>query len=295
MTGSRLDIVEGQIAVPGGKVWYRRMGSGGVPLLLVHGGPGYPSDVLFEAFEPLAWEREVIWYDQLGVGRSDPIDDASLLAVGRFLDELGAITEGLGLKRPHVYGHSWGAMLGLQYAAERAPEWTSLICANGLASVPRFEEEVRDLLAKLPGNVLDRTYGRELRGETDDPDYWVAQGEYLRACIVRTGPVRLDSDRMSLMTFRTMIGQADYHVTGTLKNWDIFDELERIRVPTLVLGGEFDECVPAHLADIASRIPDSEHITQLGTGHMGYLEEEPLRREYISTIQDYMVRIESRS
>lgn len=66
MTGSQLDIVEGQIAVPGGKVWYRRMGSGGVPLLLVHGGPGYPSDVLFEAFEPLAWEREVIWYDQLG-------------------------------------------------------------------------------------------------------------------------------------------------------------------------------------------------------------------------------------
>ncbi|WP_158883859.1 hypothetical protein [Amycolatopsis anabasis] len=72
-------------------------------------------------------------------------------------------------------------MLGLQFAAERAPEWTSLVCANGLASVPRFEAEVRGLLATLPGDVLDRTYGRELRGETDDPDYQVAQTEYLRA------------------------------------------------------------------------------------------------------------------
>ncbi|MGY6653562.1 proline iminopeptidase-family hydrolase [Amycolatopsis sp. TRM77291] len=295
MTGSRTGPVEGEVSVPGGKIWYRRSGSGGVPLLLVHGGPGYPSDLLFEAFEPLAREREVVWYDQLGVGRSDPIDDTSLLTVDRFLDELGAVIEGLGLQRPHVYGHSWGAMLGLQYAAERAPEWTSLVCANGLASVPRFVQEVRELLARLPGEVLDRTYGRELRGETDDPDYQVALGEYMRAMVVRTSSVSLDPGRMSMLTFRTMIGHADYHVTGTLNDWDIFGDLDRIRVPTLVLGGEFDECVPSHLADIASRIPDSEHITQSGAAHIGYLEEEPLRHEYVSIIRDYMTRIEARS
>lgn len=286
---------EGRISVPGGKVWYRRTGSGGAPLLLVHGGPGYPSDLLFDAFTPLAQEREVVWYDQLGVGRSDPVDDMSLLTVDRFLDELGAVSEGLGLQRPHVYGHSWGAMLGLQYAAERAPEWTSLICANGLASVPRFEREVRDLMAELPGNVLDRTYGRELRGETGDPDYRVAQEEYLRACVLRTAAMSLDPGRMSVTTFRTMIGHADYHVTGTLKDWDIFDALERIRVPTLVLGGEFDECVPAHLADIADRIPDSEHVTQPGAAHMGYLEEKPFREAYVSLVQDYMARVEARA
>ncbi|WP_158578877.1 proline iminopeptidase-family hydrolase [Spongiactinospora rosea] len=286
--------MEGKIAVPGGKVWYRRTGGGGVPLLLVHGGPGYPSDLLFEAFEPLAGEREVIWYDQLGVGRSDPLDDVSLLTVDRFLDELGAVIEGLGLRRPHVYGHSWGAMLGLQYAAQRAPDWTSLVCANGVASVPRFQEELQGLMAGLPGDVLDRTYGRELRGETDDPDYWAAQEEYLRACVVRTSTISLDAGRMSLLTFRTLIGHADYHITGTLKDWDIFPELGRIRVPTLVFGGEFDECVPTHLADIAARIPDSEHITQPGAAHMGFLEKEPLRSEYISTIAAYLARIESR-
>lgn len=287
-------MIEGYISVPGGDVWYRRMGSGGVPLVIVHGGPGYPSDPLFEAFEPLAREREIIWYDQLGVGRSDPIDDTSLLTVDRFLDELGAVIEGLGLDRPHVYGHSWGAMLGLQYAAERAPNWTSLICANGVASIPRFQKEARELMAKLPGNVLDRTYGRELRGQTDDPDYWLAQEEYLRACVVRTSPLSLDSDRMSMLTFRTMIGQSDYHVTGTLTEWDIFESLERIRVPTLVLGGEFDECVPVHLADIASKISDSQHITQTGVAHMGYLESEPLRSEYIAIVRDYLTRIEAR-
>lgn len=121
MSAFPVRVTEGEIPVPGGRVWYRRAGTGGVPLLLVHGGPGYPSDLLFEAFEPLAREREVIWYDQLGVGRSSSIQDITLLTVERFLDELGAVVDGLGLERPHVYGHSWGAMLGLQYAAERAP------------------------------------------------------------------------------------------------------------------------------------------------------------------------------
>ncbi|MER7504314.1 hypothetical protein AB0L05_11160 [Nonomuraea pusilla] len=88
-------------------------------------------------------------------------------------------------------------MLGLQYAAQGAPDWTSLICAGGPASVPRFQQEVRDLMARLPGDVLDRTYGRELRGETDDPDYRVAQGEYLRACVLRTSSVSLDPELMS--------------------------------------------------------------------------------------------------
>ncbi|MER7413033.1 proline iminopeptidase-family hydrolase [Streptomyces cacaoi] len=285
---------EGRIAVPGGKVWYRRTGGGGTPLLLVHGGPGYPSDPLFAPFETLAADREVVWYDQLGVGRSDPVEDTALLTVDRFLDELGAVIEELGLERPHVYGHSWGAMLALQYAAERDPDWTSLICSNGLAAIPRFEAEVRDLLAQLPGDVLDRTYGRELRGETDDPDYHLAQAAYLRAHLVRTAIPRLDPAKTSTTTYRTLIGHADYHVTGTLKNWDIFHELDRIDVPTLVLGGEFDTCVPAHLADIAARIPDARHLTQPGAAHMPYLESAPLRTEYLALIRDHLARVEAR-
>ena len=294
MASLNVDVVEGRIAVPGGEVWYRKMGSGGVPLVIVHGGPGFPCDILFDAFEPLAAEREVVWYDQLGVGNSDPIEDPALLTVERFLDELGAVIAGLGLSRPHVYGHSWGAMLGLQYAAERAPDWTSLVCASGMASIPRFCAEVRELMAALPGDVLERTYGRELAGTTDDPDYMVALDEFMRAHTLRNPnpPVAMDWSRASLITFKTMIGHGDHHVSGTLSEWDIFDRLERIELPTLVLGGEHDESVPAHLADIASRIPDAEHVTQLGASHIAYLEEEPIRREYAAIVRRFLSRVE---
>lgn len=295
MADVQVDVVEGRIAVPGGEAWYRRMGSGGVPLLLVHGGPGFPSDILFPAFEELAREREVIWYDQLGVGRSDPIERPELLTVDRFLDELAAVIDGLGLTAPHVYGHSWGAMLGLQYAAQRAPAWSSFVCASGLASVPRFTAEVRDLMARLPGDVLDRVYGRELAGTTDDPDYGAALAEFTRAHTLRnpTPPTPIDWATASMITFKTMVGYGDHHVTGTLKDWDIFDELERIRVPTLVLGGELDECVPSHLAEIAARIPGARHVTQPGVAHMAYQEDEPARRDYIAIIAEFLATVDA--
>ena len=70
---------EGMISVSGGRVWYGIAGvnSPGVPLLVVHGGPGAPHDYL-ENLAMLADVQPVIFYDQLGCGRSDRPDDRSL-------------------------------------------------------------------------------------------------------------------------------------------------------------------------------------------------------------------------
>jgi proline iminopeptidase len=188
-------------------------------------------------------------------------------------------------------------MLNLQYAAERAPDWTSLIAASPLASIQRFGEETRALMAQMPGNVLDRIYGRELSGETDDPDYQAAQAEFTRAHILRNPnpPMPIDLSKASFATWQALIGIADWHVTGNLKDWDIFNKLDRIRVPTLVLGGEFDYTTPAHLADIAARIPGAEHVTQQGVAHLAYMEGEPIRREYVAIIREFMSRVEGRA
>ena len=290
--------VEGKIRVPGGEVWYRRMGHGGVPLLLIHGGPGFPSDILFEAFEPLARDREVIWYDQLGVGRSDPIHDASAAYGGSvFSMSWPPSSNGLGLQRPHVYGHHWGAMLGLQFAAERNPDWKSFVCASGLASVPRACQEVRELMARLPGNVLERTYGRELAGTTETPDYGAAFGEFAKVHILRNPdppaswrrgwPGSAGSPFAHCWATEITTSWACSRTGTSSIGWN------DIRVPTLVLGGEFDECVPSHQADLAARIPDSELVIQPGGTHMTYLEDEPLRRQYVAIIKDYLARIEA--
>ena len=69
---------EGYIPVTGGKVWYRIVGTGkGTPLLVLHGGPGVPSYYL-NPLAALGDDRPVVFYDQLGCGRSDQPADTSL-------------------------------------------------------------------------------------------------------------------------------------------------------------------------------------------------------------------------
>ena len=64
----RLAPGEGYVAVPGGRIWYRIVGTGpGTPLVLLHGGPGAPSYYL-EPLAALGDERPVVFYDQLGAG-----------------------------------------------------------------------------------------------------------------------------------------------------------------------------------------------------------------------------------
>jgi len=77
---------EGYVEVPGGRVWYQIVGPDrpGIPLLCLHGGPGMPHDYL-EPLAGLAASRPVIFYDQLGCGRSDRPADDSLWTADRFV------------------------------------------------------------------------------------------------------------------------------------------------------------------------------------------------------------------
>ena len=85
------DAREGFISVEGGKVWYQIVGSvDAVPLLIIHGGPGYPHDYL-EPLAKLAEERPVIFYDQLGCGKSERASDSSLWKMERFVKEVGGL------------------------------------------------------------------------------------------------------------------------------------------------------------------------------------------------------------
>src|SRR5439155_14953818 len=113
--GSRgLVARQGMIDVPGGRVWYRIVGSGKrTPLLLLHGGPGAPGYYL-KPLAALADERPVVFYDQLGCGRSPAPSDTSLWTIDRFVQELAAVRKALGLERVHLYGTSWGTVLAVE-------------------------------------------------------------------------------------------------------------------------------------------------------------------------------------
>ena len=142
--------LEGTVAVTGGNVVWRRFGDGPkAPLLLIHGGPGAPSEYL-EPFAALGDERAVFVWDQLGCGRSARPSDSSLWTLERFVAELDAVRKTLAPGPVHVLGHSWGSMLAIEWLATARPAAVeSVIFAGPCLSVPRYIEDVTDLVATL--------------------------------------------------------------------------------------------------------------------------------------------------
>jgi proline iminopeptidase len=113
---------EGYLPVPGGKVCYRLSGADQTKpaLIALHGGPG-ASHLCFEVLEPLANERPVVLYDQLGGGKSDHPKDLSLWTIERSVEELDQIIKGLGFKRVYLLGHSWGSIVVFEYVIRKHP------------------------------------------------------------------------------------------------------------------------------------------------------------------------------
>ena len=104
--------IAGYVAVEGGRVWYRINGiehfaEGKMPLLVIHGGPGFSHHYLLTLTD-LADERPVILYDQLDSGTSDRPGDPANWTVERFVDEVDHVRSALGLDRLVVLGSSWG-------------------------------------------------------------------------------------------------------------------------------------------------------------------------------------------
>ena len=290
-----MKIDEGYLDVPGGKVWYRAVGdnAGATPLLCLHGGPGFTHYYL-EPLEALADRRQVIFYDQLGCGRSDRPEDPSLWTVDRFVEEVAQVRSALGLDRLHLFGSSWGGMLAMQYVLDRRPDLDSLILCGSPASMIRWVKDCAELLAAQPAEVRRAISEHEEAGFTACPEYQAAILGFYREHVCRLTPWPVGLERSfaeaGYAVYSHMNGPSEFTVTGTLKTWDIMGRLGEIEVPALLVGGRYDECRPAHLEEMHRRIAGSQLAIIENASHLCFAERPD---EFTGLVNSFLDGIEA--
>jgi proline-specific peptidase len=288
--------VEGRIPFRGHETWYRAVGGDrGAPLLCLHGGPG-GTHLGLRALEPLADERKVVLYDQLGGGYSTRHGDRSLMTVETFVDEVHAVRLALGLDRVHLLGYSWGGMLALEYALTRPAGVESLILSSTLSSSRLMGEESLRLRTALPDRtreVLDR---HERDGTTHDPAYEEAAMVFYRRHLCRLDPWPSILERIfelrSREVYEHMWGPSEFFPNGVLLDWDVTPRLAELRVPTLVTCGEFDEATPRLAEVVADGIPGAERVVLEGVAHMAPIEDP---ETYLGLVRDFLSRVDAQA
>jgi proline-specific peptidase len=280
---------QGYIPVDGHRVWYRRVGSGGIPLLLLHGGPGAGHDYL-EPLEGLARDREVIFFDQLGCGCSDQPADRSLWRIERFVREIDTVRAALGLDRIHLLGQSWGGWLGIEYLLSQPRGIVSATLASTSASIPQFVAEANRLKAQLPPEMVAVMQRCEAAGDWRHPQYEAAVMEFYRRHLCRLDPwpdalLRSVRNLDGNAVYETMNGPNEFIVIGNLRDWDRIVRLTEIRVPTLITVGRFDEIPPVCADTMRRGIAGSRVVVFEHSGHTAHLEET---ERYLQVVGDFL-------
>jgi proline iminopeptidase/L-proline amide hydrolase len=277
---------EAMVPVSGGRVYVRINGNLNAPrppVVFLHGGPGGTHAAYLDALA-LADERAVILYDQLESGRSDRPNNPAYWTVARFTDEIGAVARGLGVRRWHVVGHSWGGTIALEYGARRPAELAGLVLASPLISTRSWIADANALRAELPADA-------QATLATCDPPrpvtpvcekatevfYREFNGRYPRSDGMRDYAMAMNTAGKGANNdlYNSMWGSSEFVSTGTLKDYDGEPLLAKLNGKNaLFIDGQYDEARPVTLAAFASRVPGAEFAVVPGAAH-GFFSDRP--------------------
>ena len=284
---------EGQVAVDGGNVWYRIVGDAEAPpVIVLHGGPGFPSDYL-ETLEWLAVDRRVVFYDQLGCGRSPAPQHLDLLRIDRFIRELQQIRSALNLDTVHVFGHSWGSMLATDYLLTQPAGVLSVVLASPVLSITRYRADVDRLRMELPPDVQEELLRHESDGTTRGDEYQrLCQTFYSKhICRLERWPDSMMRalDQSSDFVYERMWGPSEMLVTGILARYEREPRLGEIKIPVLLTCGRFDEATPEASRSFQKLFPNARLAVFENSAHMPHLEES---EAYLATCREFFGQVD---
>jgi proline iminopeptidase len=291
------------ITTPAGdfRVWTKRVGDNPkLKLLLLHGGPGATHEY-FEAFADFlpAEGIEFYYYDQLGSGNSDKPSDTSLWTTARFVEEVEQVRQALGLTRDNfcVLGHSWGGILAVEYALKYQQNLKGLIISNMMASIPAYNDYARGvLMPAMDQALLAEAQALEAAGQTQDPRYMqILTPMHYEKHVLRMPearwpePVARCFSNINTELYTIMQGPSELGASGRLLNWDRFDDLAGIDVPTLVIGARYDTMDPAYMEAMSKRLPKGRYLYLPEGSHMAMYDDQ---KRYFSGLTAFLKDIE---
>ncbi|PGS47991.1 proline iminopeptidase-family hydrolase [Bacillus sp. AFS041924] len=289
-----MSVKEGFIEVTGGNVWYQiyNKDSKNTPVIVLHGGPG-SSYYSMQGLQELAEDRPVIFYDQLGCGKSDRPTETSLWNIDRFVEELGQIREELSLFEFHILGHSWGTTLAAAYYLSRPKGVKSIIFSSPCLSAPLWAEDQDRNRKLLPLDVQETLIRCEENGTTDSEEYKKATAVFNNHFVCRLDPypefLKEGRQYRNAEVYNIMWGPSEFHVTGNLKNFDCTSQLQDIQVPTMYTCGRYDEATPKSTEYFSKLTLNGKFHVFEKSAHMPYVEEP---EAYVQVIRDFLNEVD---
>lgn len=146
--------------------------------------------------------------------------------------------------------------------------------------------------SRLPAEVLEVLEKYEEVGDYENPEYQKAVEVFYRRHVCRLAEwpkeVLYSFEHISKPVYLTMNGPNEFTIIGNIRYWDVTNQLHRIRVPTVVTGGRYDEVSPKVARSIHRGIRRSKLIIFSKSSHLPLWEE---RDKFISAVHNFLDKV----
>jgi proline iminopeptidase len=279
----------------------------GVPVLLLHGGPGGGSSPEHRRFFDPAFFRAVL-FDQRGAGASTPVGETSGNTTQQLIEDIERLREYLGIERWLVFGGSWGSTLGLAYGQAHPSRCLGFLLRGIFLGRPSeidwFLHGLKNVFPeawhKFAGMLPQDERGDLLRGYLKrlfDPDprvhlpYARAWSEYEGTCstlLPNPDLVRHFTDE-ALGLARLEAHYFAHHCF--LGPNELLARIDRIRhLPASIVQARYDMVCPIVNADELARAwPSARYVIVPDAGHSVW--EPPVRAAVIAELERLKPRL----
>ncbi|WP_274064363.1 alpha/beta fold hydrolase [Vibrio parahaemolyticus] len=251
----------------------------GEPILFLHGGPGCCHDSYAPFFKPLAERHQVIYFDQIGCGKSDWNINFDY-KINHDIEVIEAIRKKLGYASLTIVGESWGTYLGLQYASLHPDKVKTLILLSCVGynhkHLTRFGELLQSKLTPIDQKALE-----DLEREHKENSIDVQQ--YSKQCQDIYNKYYLyDVDNASLLIDQPINFEHHYRVVNLFdEQLDFIQRKDTLkRVDIHMYQAEHDIITPREITKtLVAQIEPTSFTRVPDCGHWLYLEQ----KDYINT------------
>ena len=269
-------------------VWTKQIGNNPTKkVLLLHGGPG-ANHQYFKSFESFFPNEDIqfYYYDQLGSTLSDNPQIDDLWTIEHYVEEVEQVRKALGLTKDNfiLLGHSWGGILGIEYALKYQDNLKSLIVSNMVPSVPDYNDYANNVLAlQLDPEILKEIRSYEaVEDYTNETYLGLIHEYYYPEHVMRIPANEWPEDvvnafaEINFPLYLKMQGPTEFGIVGdaSLKNWDVTERLNEIKVPFLSIGAEYDTMDPVQMEWMANEVQNGSYLHCPNGSHMAMWDDQ---------------------
>lgn len=291
---------EGFVDAHGVLIYYKALGRG-QPLVVLHGGPGASHDYFLPYLLPLVRRNRVIFIDERGSGRSQKLENPAAYTVENMAEDVEAVRQGLELGKISLLGHSCGGVLAQAYALKYPENLTHLILCSTFHSTKKMNEVFKKMKEKMAPELRARIekmekaglfgHGKEYEKNRYISEYMVASwGEGYFPYLYQNHPdPNYDPNsngNFAWDLYREMWGSnGEFVIDGNMTSVEYTDRLSSIKVPTLIIVGDHDECDPSLSQEMHEKIAGSNLVILPKSGHMTFVDQPSL---FLSAVDEFL-------